>query len=106
MFDGHYIHSKACIYFILVLITDTLPIHHSYLQVLNMLLGPLVILTCGILLIVLSEKHNVRVIYSRLVDPITCSFLFLSYLFMISIPSMIIIFIKLENFIDIFLFSA
>jgi len=71
-----------------------------------MLLGPLVILTCGILLIVLSEKHNVRVIYSRLVDPITCSFLFLSYLFMISIPSMIIIFIKLENFIDIFLFSA
>jgi len=57
-----------------------------------MLLGPLVILTCGILLIVLSEKHHVRVIYSRLVDPIICCFLFLSYLFMIAIPSMIIIF--------------
>lgn len=78
--------------FILVLIIDTLSINHSFLQVLNMLLGPLVILTCGILLIVLSEKHHVRVIYSRLVDPIICCFLFLSYLFMIAIPSMIIIF--------------
>ena len=53
-----------------------------------MLLGPVVILICGILLIVLSEKPPVRVIYSRLVDPITCCFLFLSYLLMISIPSM------------------
>lgn len=75
--------------FLVVLITDTLSIRHSYLQVLNMLLGPLVILTCGILLIVLSEKPHVRVIYSRLVDPIICCFLFLSYIFMISIPSMI-----------------
>jgi hypothetical protein len=74
--------------FILVLITDTLPIHHSYLQVLNMLLGPLVILICGILLTVLSEKYQARVIYSRLVDPIICCFLFLSYLLIISIPSM------------------
>ena len=77
--------------FLLVLITDTLPIHHSFLQVLNMLLGPLVILACGILLIMLSEKHHVRVIYSRLVDPIICCFLFLSYLLMICVPSMIII---------------
>lgn len=77
--------------FIIVLITDTLSIRHSYLQVLNMLLGPIVILICGILLIVLSENHHVRVTYSRLVDPIICCFLFLSYLFMISTPSMIMI---------------
>jgi len=55
-----------------------------------MLLGPLAILACGILLLMLSEKHHVRVIYSRLVDPIICCLLFLSYLFMISVPSMII----------------
>jgi len=84
--------------FILVLITDTLPIQHSFLQVLNMLLGPLAILTCGILLIVLSEKHHFRVIYSRLVDPIICCILFLSYLFMISVPCMIRILILLFNF--------
>ncbi|CAF0959064.1 unnamed protein product [Adineta steineri] len=69
-----------------LLITDTLPIQHSFLQVLNMLLGPLAILACGILLIMLSEKHQVRVMYSRLVDPIICCFLFLSYLIMISVP--------------------
>jgi hypothetical protein len=54
-----------------------------------MLLGPLVILACGILLIVLPEKHHVRVIYTRLIDPIICCFLFLSYLLMISVPSKI-----------------
>ncbi|CAF3580458.1 unnamed protein product [Rotaria sp. Silwood1] len=69
-----------------LLITDTLSIHHSYLQVLNMLLGPLAILVCGILLVVLSEKHDVRVVYTRLIDPIIGSFLFISYLFMISVP--------------------
>jgi hypothetical protein len=82
--------------FISVLISDTLPIHHSYLQVLNMLLGPLVILTCGILLIVLSEKRHVRMVYTRLVDPIICCFLFLSYLLMISIPGNKIEYKKLE----------
>jgi hypothetical protein len=84
--------------FILVLITDTLSTRHSFLQVLNMLLGPLAILTCGILLLVLSEKHHVRVIYSRLVDPIICCFLFLSYLFMISIPSMELGFLFNQNY--------
>ncbi|CAF2770421.1 unnamed protein product [Rotaria sp. Silwood2] len=69
-----------------LLITDTLPAHHSFLQVFNMLLGPIAILACGILLIMLSEKYHVRVIYSRLVDPIICCFLFLSYLFMIAVP--------------------
>ncbi|CAF3591783.1 unnamed protein product [Rotaria sordida] len=69
-----------------LLITDTLPVHHSYLQVFNMLLGPLAILACGILLIMLSEKYHVRVLYSRLVDPIICCILFLSYLFMIFEP--------------------
>ena len=74
---------------ILVLITDTLSINYSYLQVLNMLFGPLAILTCGILLVVLSEQHNVLLLFSRLVDPIICCFLFLSYLVMLSVPSMI-----------------
>ncbi|CAF3055391.1 unnamed protein product [Rotaria sp. Silwood2] len=69
-----------------LLITDTLSLHHSYLQVLNMLLGPIAILTCGILLVVLSEKHDIRVVFTRLVDPIIGSFLFLSYLLMIYIP--------------------
>lgn len=72
---------------ILVLITDTLPIHHSFLQILNMLLGPLALFTCGVLLLVLSDTHHVRVIYSRLVDPIICCWLFLSYLLMIFVPS-------------------
>jgi hypothetical protein len=52
-----------------------------------MLLGPLAILTCGILLVTLSDRHHVVVFISRLVDPIICSFLFLSYVFMISMPS-------------------
>ncbi|CAF0998217.1 unnamed protein product [Adineta steineri] len=69
-----------------LLITDTLSTRHSYLQVLNMLLGPIAILTCGILLVMLSDKHDVLVLLSRLVDPIICCFLFLSYLFMIFIP--------------------
>ncbi|CAF1321650.1 unnamed protein product [Rotaria sordida] len=69
-----------------LLITDTLSVHHSYFQVLNMLLGPIAILTCGILLVFLSEKHDIRVVFTRLVDPIIGSFLFLSYLLMISIP--------------------
>ena len=83
-----------------VLITDTLPVHHSLLQVLNMLLGPLAIITCGILLIMLSEKYHVRVIYTRLVDPIICCCLFLSYLLMIFVPSMVmdIFIIELNNF--------
>ncbi|CAM4919297.1 unnamed protein product [Rotaria socialis] len=69
-----------------LLITDTLSVRHSYLQILNMLLGPLTILACGILLVLLPEKHDARVLFSRLVDPTICCFLFLSYLFMISIP--------------------
>ncbi|CAM4804974.1 unnamed protein product [Rotaria magnacalcarata] len=69
-----------------LLITDTLSVRHSYLQILNMLLGPLTILACGILLVLLSEKHDARVLFSRLVDPTICCFLFLSYLFMISTP--------------------
>lgn len=73
---------------ILVLIMDTLPISHSFLQILNMLLGPLAILGCGILLLVLSDTHHIRAIYSRLVDPIICCLLFLSYLLMIFVPSM------------------
>jgi energy-converting hydrogenase Eha subunit C len=60
---------------------------HSFLQVLNMLLGPLTLLACGILLVMLSERHDVLVMYSRLVDPIISCCLFLSYLFMIVVPS-------------------
>ena len=82
--------------FILVLITDTLSSRHSYMQVLNMLLGPLAILTCGILLVISSEKHHVLVLFRPLVDPIICCFLFLSYLLMISIPSMIRTYVRLE----------
>lgn len=73
--------------FILVLITDTLPVHHALLQVLSMLLGPIAILTCGVLLIMLSERNHVRVIYSRLVDPAIGCFLFISYLLIIFAPS-------------------
>lgn len=69
-----------------LLITDTLPIHHSFLQVLNMLLGPLAIFTCGILLVMLGEVHHVRLIYTRLVDPSICCLLFISYIIMIYIP--------------------
>ncbi|CAM4740320.1 unnamed protein product [Rotaria magnacalcarata] len=69
-----------------LLISDTLSTHHSFLQVLNMLLGPLAILACGILLIMLSEAYHVRVIYTRLVDPIIGCFLFLSYFLMICVP--------------------
>lgn len=72
--------------FFSVLITDTLPIHHSFLQVLNMLLGPLAIFTCGILLVMLGEVHHVRLIYTRLVDPSICCLLFISYIIMIYIP--------------------
>ncbi|UJR09553.1 hypothetical protein I4U23_013789 [Adineta vaga] len=68
------------------LITDTLSIHHSYLQVLNMLLGPVAILICGILLVMLSDKQHILILFSRLVDPIICCFLFISYLLMIFIP--------------------
>lgn len=71
----------------IVLITDTLPINQSYLQIFNMLLGPIVILICGILLIVFSERDHIRNVYSRLVDPIICCILFLIYLFVIFNPS-------------------
>ena len=72
---------------ILVLITDTLPIQHSFLQVFNMLVGPLAILACGILLLVLSEDHHVRALYSRLVDPTIGCLLFISYFIMLFVPS-------------------
>jgi len=52
-----------------------------------MLLGPIVILICGILLIVFSERDHIRNVYSRLVDPIICCILFLIYLFVIFNPS-------------------
>lgn len=69
-----------------LLITDTLPIQHSFFQVLNMLLGPLAIFTCGMLLVMLGEVHHVRLIYTRLVDPGICCLLFISYIIMIYIP--------------------
>ncbi|UJR36563.1 hypothetical protein I4U23_029282 [Adineta vaga] len=69
-----------------LLITDTLPIQHKFLQILNMLLGPLSILVCGILLVI-SPKDDCRVLaYSRRIDPLIGCFLFLSYLIMIAIP--------------------
>ncbi|CAF1275302.1 unnamed protein product [Didymodactylos carnosus] len=57
-----------------LLITDTLPVGHSLLQVLNMLLGPFVILISGLLLIIFFEKPNYdekRRIYSRLISGIS-----------------------------------
>jgi hypothetical protein len=82
-FESHS-HFHLCV--ILVLITDSMPIHHSFLQVFNMLVGPLAILACGILLLVLSEDHHVRALYSRLVDPIIGCLLFLSYFIMLFAP--------------------
>ncbi|CAF1529677.1 unnamed protein product, partial [Didymodactylos carnosus] len=81
------------------LITDTLPVGHSILQVLSMLLGPFVILIMGLLLIVLSVKPDYnkrRLIYGRLVDPIACVILFLFYLLMIIGPIKEIIHLVLQ----------
>ena len=80
------IHSRFHPCVILVLITDTMPMHHSFLQVFNMLVGPLAILACGILLLVLSDDHHARALYSRLVDPIIGCLLFLSYFIMLFVP--------------------
>ncbi|CAF0941425.1 unnamed protein product [Adineta ricciae] len=68
------------------LITDTLSIRHSYLQVLNMLLGPVAIFVCGILLVMLSDKQHIIISFTRLIDPIVCCSLFLSYILIIFIP--------------------
>ena len=70
-----------------MLVIDTLPMRHSFHQVLNMLLGPLALLVCGTLLVMLSEKNDVLDLYSRLVDPIICCLLFLSYMIMLAVPS-------------------
>lgn len=74
---------------VLVLISDTLPLQHSFLQIFNMLIGPLALLTCGILLVTLSDNSTVLILYSRLVDPIICCILFISFCFMIVFPSKI-----------------
>lgn len=68
-----------------LLITDTLPIRHSLFQIFNMLVGPLAILICGILLRKLSDQKT-RLMYMRLIDPLTCCILFLSCLLMIALP--------------------